>query len=76
MLVACPPTIPISETVSFARHNFKYKELIPILVDQKVYENEESAFNMELKTASVKISTQEMKIVFEKAEAREGSFTK
>ena len=55
---------------------FGHKELIPILVDQKVYENEESAFNIGLRTVSVKIPTKEMKIVFEKSQAREGNFTK
>ena len=55
---------------------FGHKELIPILVDQKVYENEESAFNIGLRTISVKIPTKEMKIVFEKSQAREGNFTK
>ncbi len=53
---------------------FGHKEPILILVDKGVYDNQESAFNIGLRTHSLKIKTEFMKIVFEKAKAIEGSF--
>ncbi len=55
---------------------FGHQEVIPIIVDRDVYENEKSAFNIGLRTHSVKIPTAEMKIVFQKMNAVEGDFTK
>lgn len=55
---------------------FGHKEQIKILVDTGVYENQKSAFNIGLRTHSVKIPTPEMKIVFEKVKAIEGDFSK
>jgi len=55
---------------------FGHKEQIQILVDEGVYNNQESAFNIGLRTHSIKIPTTEMKIVFQKMNALEGSFTK
>ncbi len=55
---------------------FEHKDKIQLLVDREVYENEKSAFNIGLRTHSVKISTAEMKIVFNKLGAIEGDFTK
>ncbi|HLD79135.1 MAG TPA: YbaK/EbsC family protein [Candidatus Nanoarchaeia archaeon] len=55
---------------------FMHKEQIQIVVDTGVYENEKSAFNIGLRTHSVKIPTAEMKIVFQEINAIEGNFTK
>lgn len=55
---------------------FGHKTHIPIIVDQRVYDNHESAFNIGLRTDSVKILTSEMKIVFTDAGAIEGEFAK
>jgi len=55
---------------------FGHKDQIPIIVDQGVYENQKSAFNIGLRTHSVKIPTAEMRIVFQKIGAIEGDFTK
>jgi|SRR3989344_3228774 len=55
---------------------FGHKLNIPILVDEGVFDNQESAFNIGLRTHSVKIKTQEMKVVFEKQDARFGEFAK
>ena len=55
---------------------FSYKILIPILIDLRVYDNEQSAFNIGLRTNSVKIPTQEMSIVFKEIKAIEGDFVK
>ena len=55
---------------------FGHKESIPILVDTGIYENQESAFNIGLRTHSVKIKTALMKQVFEKINAREDTFSK
>lgn len=55
---------------------FGHKEKIQILVDRGVYENQKSAFNIGLQTHSVKISTVEMKIVFQAMNAIEGNFIK
>ena len=55
---------------------FGHKEKIQILVDINVYENQKSAFNIGLRTHSVKISTAEMKLVFQEVNAIEGNFSK
>ncbi|OGY48308.1 MAG: hypothetical protein A3D39_00550 [Candidatus Buchananbacteria bacterium RIFCSPHIGHO2_02_FULL_39_17] len=55
---------------------FGHAQRIPILVDVGVYENVESAFNIGLRTHSVKIETRLMKKVFEQLQAREGDFVK
>jgi Ala-tRNA(Pro) deacylase len=55
---------------------FGHKEQIQILVDEHIYQNEMSAFNIGLRTQSLKIPTQEMKVVFEKLKAKEGNFIK
>lgn len=55
---------------------FGHKEQIQILVDIGVYDNEDSAFNIGLRTHSVKIKTELMKKVFAKLNAREGVFSK
>lgn len=55
---------------------FGHKEKMPILVDKSIYENQKSAFNIGLRTHSVKIPTREIKIVFNKLGAIEGDFTK
>ena len=55
---------------------FGHKTVIPILVDKHIYDNVESDFNMGLRTHSVKISTEEIKVVFKKIKAIEGNFVK
>ncbi len=55
---------------------FGHKTPIPILVDTGVYNNKESAFNIGLRTNSVKIPTQEMSKVFNDLHAMEGDFRK
>lgn len=55
---------------------FGHKEAIPIVVDKGIYDNQESAFNIGLRTHSVKIKTKLMKIVFNKLKAVEGDFAK
>ncbi|MBI2665376.1 hypothetical protein HYX12_02020 [Candidatus Woesearchaeota archaeon] len=55
---------------------FGHKENIPLLVDQGIYENQESAFNIGLKTHSVKIDTYLMKRVFDQFKAKEGHVVK
>jgi prolyl-tRNA editing enzyme YbaK/EbsC (Cys-tRNA(Pro) deacylase) len=55
---------------------FGHKTTIPILVDICVFENQESAFNIGLRTNSVKIPTVEMRQLFKKIGAVEGEFTK
>ena len=55
---------------------FGHKTSVPILVDKSVYDNDESAFNVGLKTNSVKIPTVEMKILFKEIGAKEGDFAK
>jgi len=55
---------------------FGHKTSIPLLIDKQIYENKESAFNIGLRTNSVKIPTHEMKIVFNKFKAIEGDFVK
>ncbi len=55
---------------------FGHKNTIPILVDTNVFENTESAFNIGLRTNSVKILTLEMKTLFEDIGAVIGDFVK
>ena len=55
---------------------FGHQEQIQILIDTGIYENQESAFNIGLRTHSVKIKTALMKDVFAKLKAREGIFSK
>lgn len=55
---------------------FGHKNSLPLLVDVGVYDNEESAFNVGLRTHSVRIQTKEMKLVFAHEKAREGIFAK
>lgn len=53
-----------------------HKEQIPILVDKGVYDNQENAFNIGVRTQSVKIKTEFMQKAFEKIKAIEGIYTK
>ena len=55
---------------------FGHKEKIKILVDNEIYNNEISTFNIGLRTDSVKIPTKEMKIIFNKLSIIEGDFIK
>lgn len=55
---------------------FGHKTNVPILVDVGVFENTESAFNIGLRTNSVKISTAEMRTLFKDLGAQEGNFVK
>lgn len=55
---------------------FGHKTAIPIFVDVGVYDNEESAFNIGLRTHSVRIPTADMKILFKDLGVTEGSFIK
>jgi Ala-tRNA(Pro) deacylase len=55
---------------------FGSNQQIPILVDRGVYDNQESVFNIGLRTHSVRIKTELMRKVFEKARAIEGDFSK
>ncbi|MBM3232803.1 hypothetical protein FJZ18_01400 [Candidatus Pacearchaeota archaeon] len=55
---------------------FGHKTPLQILVDLGVYDNKESAFNIGLRTYSVKISTHKMKNLFRHLNALEGAFAK
>ena len=55
---------------------FGHKTKIKLLVDLGVYDNQESDFNIGLRTRSVKIKTEEMKIVFNNQSAIEGEFAR
>ena len=55
---------------------FGHKTKIPILVDTQIYQNKDSAFNIGLRTHSVKILSEEMKIIFTKLNVIEGDFVK
>lgn len=55
---------------------FGHREELQILVDKEVYDNQKSAFNIGLRTHSVKILTAEMKILFQNINAVEGNYTK
>ena len=54
---------------------FGHKQRIPLLIDQKIYDNDVCAFNIGLRTHSVKLKTKEMKLLFDKLRAKEGQFT-
>lgn len=55
---------------------FGHKTVIPILVDTAIFENTISAFNIGLRTNSVKIDTAEMRTLFRNVGAKEGDFVK
>ncbi len=55
---------------------FGHKTVVPMLVDASVYENETSGFNIGLLTASVKVSTRDIRTVFAAIGAGEGDFSK
>lgn len=55
---------------------FGHKENLQIFVDQGVYNNQENAFNIGLRTNSVKIKTEFMREVFQKINAKEEIFSK
>ncbi len=55
---------------------FGHKNNLHIIVDIQIYKNQESAFNIGLRTHSVKMPTMEMKTVFAHFKAKEGKFTK
>ncbi|MDP3728831.1 MAG: YbaK/EbsC family protein [bacterium] len=54
---------------------FGHRESLPIFVDTGVFENRDSAFNIGLRTHSVKIKTEQMRKIFQALHAVEGSFT-
>jgi Ala-tRNA(Pro) deacylase len=53
-----------------------HRQNLPIVVDNSVYNNQESAFNIGLKTRSIKLKTEYLKPIFNKIGAIEGNFTK
>ncbi|MBP7708581.1 hypothetical protein KA107_02755 [Candidatus Pacearchaeota archaeon] len=55
---------------------FGHKNPIKIFYDNKIFENEFNAFNIGLRTHSVKIKTEDVKTVFEKLNLIRGSFIK
>ncbi len=55
---------------------FGHKSDIPLLVDTEVFDNKESAFNIGLRTHSVLIPTEEIKIIFNEVNASTGEFAK
>jgi Ala-tRNA(Pro) deacylase len=55
---------------------FGHKTDLAILVDIGIFENIESAFNIGLRTNSVKIATSEMRTLFKEVGAQEGNFVK
>lgn len=55
---------------------FCHKDNLPILVDKGIYENQENAFNIGLRTHSLKVKTELMKKIFEKINAVQGIFSK
>ncbi|MSR86450.1 hypothetical protein EXS74_03590 [Candidatus Woesearchaeota archaeon] len=54
---------------------FGHKESIPLYVDEAIFENKDSAFNIGLRTHSVKIKTELMKKVFQELHATLGIFS-
>ncbi len=54
---------------------FGHKIEIPLLVDESIFENQESVFNLGLRTHSVKVKTDYLKKVFEIKKATFGNFT-
>lgn len=55
---------------------FGHKNQLKIFYDQKVFENQYNAFNIGLRTNSVKIKTEDVKAVFEKLNLIKGDFVK
>lgn len=55
---------------------FGHKNNLKILVDNGIFDNEFNEFNIGLRTNSVKIRTEDLKTVFEKINAINGSFAK
>lgn len=55
---------------------FGHKEKIKIIYDKTIFENKISTFNIGLRTHSLKIPTEEMKVVFNNVMAVEGDFIK
>jgi len=55
---------------------FGHKEIIKILVDEGVFENQMNAFNIGLRTHSVKIKTEDLERLFFKLEITSGKFAK
>ena len=55
---------------------FGHKTTVPLLVDRTIFDNEESAFNIGLRTSSARVKTFEMKKLFEKVGVIEGNFIK
>ena len=55
---------------------FGHKDKIDILYDSEIFENEMNAFNIGLRTNSVRIKSEEVKKVFDHIGAEEGEFTK
>lgn len=55
---------------------FGHKEVLQILVDAGVYDNEKNAFNIGLRTHSVKINTDDVRKIFEELKVIEGIFSK
>jgi len=55
---------------------FAHKEQLQILVDKEIYNNQENAFNIGVRTQSVNLKTENLKIVFEELKAVEGNFSK
>ena len=55
---------------------FGHKKRTKILVDEGVYDNKESNFNIGLRTISARIKTTEMKILFNYLKAVEGEYAK
>ncbi len=54
---------------------FGHKTEIPLFVDEAIFENQESAFNIGLRTHSVKLKTTEMKKLLQELHASFGVFT-
>lgn len=54
---------------------FGHKTQIPLFVDEAIFENVESAFNIGLRTHSVKLKTENMKKVFQELDAVFGLFS-
>lgn len=55
---------------------FGHKNNLKVFYDEGIFENEFNAFNIGLKTHSVKIKTEDVKQVFEKLKLIKGNFTK
>ena len=53
---------------------FGHKEKIHLLVDQSIFENQISTFNIGLRTESVSLPTEKMKEVFASENAELGEF--